>query len=183
MQNIRKFLVVMKVAATMGLYFLAGADSVQARDEGLEDSGLRFVQSFYDWYTSLAASDEKTVSPLETALDARADSFDTTLLEALRRNLAAQKSSPEEVVGLDFDPFLNSQDSAEQYNVGEISNKNDRYFVTVYATGSAEKLKTPAVTAELQRKGDNWIFVDFHYGEESDLMSELKQLEDGRKKK
>ena len=33
---------------------------------------------------------------------------------------AAYKKSPEEIVGLDFDPFLNAQDIAERYLVGKI---------------------------------------------------------------
>ena len=85
-------------------------------------------------------------------------------------------------MGLDFDPFLNSQDPAERYEVGRISHKGDSYFVDIHGVWSDKRHENPDVMAEVLHKNAHWVFVNFHYPEDRDLLAVLKSLRDSRQK-
>jgi hypothetical protein len=110
-------------------------------------------------------------------------------LERSGRNFAASAKSPDEIVGLDFDPFLNAQDKAERYVVGNVSLKQDRYLAEVYGLWSGKKNKTPDVIPELMFQGGRWTFLNFHYvyteegkaPRRDDLLNLLKGLRKERK--
>ena len=80
----------------------AGAAAIPDRD-----LVRNFVSTFYSWYVPIATSDKKEPSST-IAIQKRYDCFDAPLLSALKKDAAAQTASPTEIVGLDFDPFLNS---------------------------------------------------------------------------
>jgi hypothetical protein len=62
-------------------------------------------------------------------------------VKGLKEDLAASKKSPGEIVGLDFDPFLNAQDIAERYLVGKITPKGDHYWVEVFGVWGGRKIR------------------------------------------
>lgn len=142
-----------------------------------------FVQNFYNWYvpialgdTPVSASDASDIALKEKSID-----FIPTLRRALREDSVAQAKVKDEIVGLDFDPFLAAQDPCDRYEVAGISLKNESYWVEVYGVCSGTKNKKPDVVAELRRKDDSWVFVNFHYPEvNSDLLSTLKLLKKER---
>src|SRR5437588_560107 len=83
----------------------------------IEKSCRRFVQSFYDWYVTEALKDNGGPAS-DFALRHRGSVFDPELLQQLKEDSEAQAKAKGEIVGLDFDPFLNSQDPGEQYVAG-----------------------------------------------------------------
>ncbi len=125
-----------------------------------EKSCKDFVQGFYDWYVPHALADNKGPA-WGLALKARESAFTPELLRAIGADLDAQaKSSGDDIVGLDFDPFLNSQDPDKRYVTGAVRLEGERCWVNVRGNLSGSHL-----VAELTRKSGGWGFVNFHYGE------------------
>src|SRR5262245_41509392 len=103
-----------RVAISYLLLLVLHASSVQADDSALAASSREFVQKFYKSYVPKALAGH-TGPAWQFAIDNMSASFDGGLLEALKDDLAAQaQSSGDDIVGLDFDPFLNSQDPAKR---------------------------------------------------------------------
>jgi Protein of unknown function (DUF3828) len=137
----------------------------------------RFVQSFYDWYKGKAGTN------FEAALRDKRSAFDPELFKALQEDIQAQAKVPGEIVGLDFDPIVNSQDPCERYVVGSVTRKGDNYKVQVFGVCSGKKNAKPDVTAELATKDGQWQFTNFHYTYDSGPSSLLAILESPRKER
>jgi hypothetical protein len=179
-----------KVIFRSGLFFLLAASSSFA-GQGTPSQDARkscrdFVQAFYDWYVPVALKHGR-VRPADVALKNKGSEFSPELARALREDSEAQAKVKGDLVGLDFDPFLNSQDPSERYVVGNITPKGDRYWVEIYSLTSGKKSEKPDVVPELTFKDGRWIFVNFHYGqgehsEDENLVSTLKILRADRAK-
>ncbi len=144
-----------------------------------------FVQSFYDWYVPLAQG-ENSVTASDLALKYQTSAFSPELYQALKEDSEAQAKATE-IVGLDFDPFLNTQDPCEHYEVGKIARKGEIYKIDVHSVCSGKKSKEPAVVPEVMRKNGRWVFMNFvyenlikQYPNSADLMSMLKLLRQER---
>jgi hypothetical protein len=73
----------------------------------------QFVQKFYDWYVAREKALTKANGPkdvMEVAMQEKRSCFSPELLKALQEDVAAAHKSPGELVGLDFDPILNTQE-------------------------------------------------------------------------
>jgi hypothetical protein len=138
-----------------------------------------FVQSFYDSYVKLA-SGEHSLSPSEVVLAKRASVLSPQLFRALKADDDAARKVPDEVVGLDFDPFLNTQEEASPCTVGKITLSHGVYMVEVRSKGSTGK--QPDVIAEVGQQSGNLVFVNLIYPGQGDLLSELKTLAKEREK-
>jgi Protein of unknown function (DUF3828) len=150
----------------------------------LEKSCRIFVQSFYDWYVPKALDINETHA-IDEALRSKVFSFTPELAKLLKEDTEAEAKHPGEIVGLDFDPFLSSQDPSERFLVANIIRKGGTYFVEVNGISSAGKREK--VIAELTRKKDQWLFANFHYpkfeqtgSKNADLISILKHLREAR---
>lgn len=178
-----------KVIFRSGLFFLLAASSSFAQGTPAQDakkSCQDFVQAFYDWYVPVALKHGRA-RPADLALKHKGTAFSRELAQALREDSEAQAKVKGDVVGLDFDPFLNSQDPSERYVVGNITPKGDRYWVEIYSLTSGKKSAKPDVVPELMFKDGRWIFVNFHYGEselpeDENLVSTLKTLRANRQR-
>jgi hypothetical protein len=184
--RIRKALVAVLVLIVGQSCLIAQGTPTASPPEGC----AQFVQQFYDWYLAKekALMDAKSEdSAFEVTLRDKQASFSPGLVQALKDDLEASKKSSDEVVGLDFDPFLNSQDTAEKYVVGEVHPKGDHYYVDVFGVWEGKKNPKPDVVPELALEKGKWIFTNFHY-QESDipvnenLVSVLQQLKKDREK-
>src|SRR5262249_29402277 len=87
----------------------------------------KFVEEFYAWYV---AHDKKS-DPLKLALRRKKANFSETLIQRLKEDYKAAAKSPGEIVGLDFDPVLNSQDFADKYVPGRVTQKGRQFEVEV----------------------------------------------------
>lgn len=161
---------------------LAGARQAVVAAEPAEEC-QQFVQKFYDWYLARekALTNEKSQKLVEeVALRQKRSYFSPGLIKALEEDLTAERKSPDEIVGLDFDPFLNSQEMPEKCVVGEVRAKDDHYLVDVFEILDGKKDSKPTVVAELARqKNGQWIFSNFHY-ENDNLVGVLENLKKER---
>lgn len=158
--------------------------SVQAQSENgvnASDSVKVFVQGFYDWYVPKALSSHSTPA-WSTAVKEKGSCFSPELGRNLREDSEAQAKDEGEIVGLDFDPFLNSQDPGRRYSVGKVVPKGDSYLVEVHRIISGKPEAKLTATAEVTGKNGQWYFVNFIYPGGHNLLGVLKALKDDRDK-
>lgn len=139
-----------------------------------------FAEQFYGWYVPIAQR-ENRVPASDIALQKKGSMFASELARALQEDSKAQAKA-QEIVGIDFDPFLNSQDPCERYEVGQVLPKGKNYMVEIRSVCNGVRSKKADVIAEVAQSNDKWIFVNFHYPEGGDLMAILKSLRNDRKK-
>jgi hypothetical protein len=126
-----------------------------------------------------ALGDKTGLRPWDIAISSKRN-FDPRLVQALQEDSTASDKFPNEIVGLDFDPFLNSQNPADRYRAEKVDEQNGSFLVEVYSvSGSKKEL---AVIAEVKKLDGKLIFVNFRYPDVGgDLISVLKELELNRK--
>jgi hypothetical protein len=153
------------------------------KPETIETSCRTFLQSFYKWYLPKGSQETGGRSWNDIVKYKRA-AFGAELFRQLKIDFDAAAKNKEEIVALDFDPFLASQDPCERYVVGNITAKGNNYLVEVYGVCSGKRNKRVDVTPEVSFKDGQWTFVNFHYGKGKgeDLLSILKALRDEREK-
>lgn len=66
--------------------------------------------------------------------------FSPELFHALCEDSETSKKAKGEIVGLDFDPFLNSQDPHARYEVGNVVPAGDSYRVEVLGVSAGRKV-------------------------------------------
>jgi hypothetical protein len=158
--------------------------SVQAQSGNgvnASDSVKAFVQGFYDWYAPKALSSRSTPA-WSTAVKEKGRCFSPELGRKLREDSEAQAKDEGEIVGLDFDPFLNSQDPGRHYGVGNVVPKGSSYLVEVHRIVSGKPEEKLTATAEVTGKNGQWYFVNFIYPNGHNLLGVLKALKDDRDK-
>jgi hypothetical protein len=176
-----------KLAILSSILVAGSSQRALAQDAAALDGECKsYVQKFYDYYVKESGHDSKASLDVR-ALKNKSFSFSPELNSKIMADNAAASKSPGEIVGLDFDPFLNSQENPGKYVAEKVSHKGDRYLVTVYQINGGKKESKPAVTPELEYKNKHWTFVNFHYvGNEpanENLLSILKILKAERRHK
>jgi len=144
-------------------------------NDSLAGAAAQFTQTFYDWY-------HEHNDRFDRAIAERPSVFAPELLKALRDDLAASANSPNEIVGLDWDPFTASQDPCDPYKVDRTTHRGDTVLVAVKGTCTDMAPRPgPDVIAKLTRAGPTWVFVDFrHAGDAGTLLGDLANLRAGR---
>lgn len=149
-----------------------------------ESSCRKFVQHFYDWYLVKARSSNDRASNL--VLKEKSYVLSRELAKQLKEDSDAQNKAKGELVGLDFDPFLNTQDPGfERCTTGKVVAQATSCRVEVSCNFPGQKTQL-LVTPELRFNGSQWRFVNFHYHIDSgddDLLNILKGLREERKPK
>jgi hypothetical protein len=157
---------------TVGFIPLSCHSAAPPSDPDLE-SATRFVNAFYAWYLPSAQKG----SGMQVALHDSSALFSPTLAAALRADGEAQARSPGEIVGLDWDPFLDAQDFCESYEVGPARREGDQVLVEVHGKCSGRNDTLPDVVADLRRDRSTWVFATFRYPRRSsDLLKDLAEL-------
>ncbi len=129
-----------------------------------QQSSLQFVQSFYDWYAA-ESTRSHTTSLLEYALQKRKNSFEQSLYKLLTADVEASKKSPGEIVGLDFDPFFNTNaEPAKSYQVRyhSIKSKDNDSLDILAISGSRKEFETIG-TVNVTQKAGLWQISNIHY--------------------
>jgi hypothetical protein len=139
-------------------------------------SAQQFVQSFYNWYVPIATSPRTTGLACEIALDKRPQAFSEKLYRQMKKETTAQGTSRGRL-GLGADPFLNSQDPAPRYTVGNASKDGGHQNVEVYAVYDGQRREF-ALKARVKQQHGQWVFTDFLYGNGGSLKKQLKMEED-----
>lgn len=175
------------ICLALSLLFPAG-DLLYAQPSGSTNTARscqEFVKSFYNSYARRAFTNSR--GWLIFSLRDRPSVFHPSLLRVFREYQSAPPNTRAETEKLDFDPFLNAQDTAESYTVENFRRNNDAFLVDVYSVSSGGKHEMPDVTPELVSKNGRWLFVNFHYPnsktpEGENLVSILMSLRERRSK-
>ena len=151
-----------------------GSSSVAQRTPSEGDKVRQFVQAFYNWYTPLAVKDPDSV---DIVLRTKSAYLTRRLAVALTKDSAAQAKTPGYIVGLDFDPFMNSQDPDESYKVGLVKRMGYTYRVSIHRKINRRILPAVIVIAEVLRIRGRYRFANFFYPEGGrNLLAILKRL-------
>jgi hypothetical protein len=172
----------MRISAVAVIACVLGAPvhvvSAQSAADTAALSARRAVQRFYDWYVPAAQRAENApVGAL--ALRQRASLFEAALSQALARDTLAQAKAVGEIDGLDFDPFLASQDPCARYTAGIATNQGSTYSVEL--RGNCSRGRIPNAIVEVTRPSGSWMITNIRYPRnKSDLRAILNELEAGR---
>ena len=144
---------------------LAPLDASAAQPEDASEASARaFVQGFYDWYAGkvVAASKGKSAAGYGfiDAVRQRPHGFSPELKRLLEEDVAAASKCPGEVVGLDWDPFLETQESPGAYAVGKVEKAAPGFRVSV-GDRKARGVRNPVAEADVAFVGGHWRFIDF----------------------
>jgi hypothetical protein len=143
------------------------------------EAARRFVLEFYDWYTPKAL--RGNAGPAwHLALKWKPTVFNPPLLRALREDSAASAKAKGDIVGLDFDPFLASQDPESRYPVGKASRRGKFYYVNLHRFLLGKPSPKPVLVAKLENHNGTWRFANFIYSDGNDLMTVLTELKRAR---
>jgi hypothetical protein len=158
-----------------------------------KESARVFVQKFYDWYGTMGALSDKLVKEpdaMALCLNHKPPYFDNKLREGIIEDEQAQAKSPGEIVGLDFDPIANAQDTRTGFQTGNVQQHGDKFFVDVHDIKKGQSIKAilaaPLVlTAEVVQLNGHWEFINFIYPKSDgggNLLDMLKSLKSDRAK-
>jgi hypothetical protein len=168
------------IALLVGLACAATAAAQDAQPQSRKpqatgNSCRSFVQKFYDWYVPMAL-DERVWRAWDVAVRRKPQAFTPELVTLIRRDTEAQQKATKatgELVELDFDPFLNSQDPSEKFRVKNVTRKNGGCLAEIRGLSGSEARET--VVAEVLCKSGHCRFVNFHYPDHgTDLLGILK---------
>lgn len=156
-----------------------------AQNTAVTKSATEFVRTFYAWYVPLALKSDAT----ETTLRNKPQVLSPELYRALKGYYETEAKSKGETVGLDFDPFLNSQDPCPNFEVGQANARGNRIQVEIYGVCSGKKSEKPDLVAEVTHDHGVWKFTNFLYPTETkadpksgDLLTILKGIAEDRKR-
>lgn len=110
--------------------------------------------------------------------------FSPVIIAALQADSVAAVRAPGEVVGLDMDPFLNSQDPCDHYAPSAVRRDGSTFLVDVHGSGGCPRRSGPDVIVRVAFEGTTPVFVNFLYPPSNDdLLHLLTQLAADRAKK
>ena len=155
--NCMKKLLCRFVVLTMPCCVIARAQSGR---ESLK-SPQEFVQSFYNWYGPVALSG-KNPPTWNSVLELKKQEFSPLLIRLLKEDAMAQ-SKCNELMSFDFDPFLNTQEPAERYEVVASSQQGRTLKAEVYAVRFGKRGEKPEVVVKLAQQDGNFQIVNFLY--------------------
>src|ERR1700730_1157258 len=141
--------------------------SLNAKDTAIE--AHEFVQKFYNWYVPFSAH-SKTLACKEV-LKAHPEYFSRALAPMLKKNIADMERTGG--LGLDFDPFLNSQDPPSKYVVGPADGTDEGYAMKVYSVRDGRRASKPDVIAVVENQHNSWVLTNFHYPEQGTSLRQL----------
>jgi len=140
-------------------------------------SAAQFVRTFYAWYVPAAQAG----TGLQSAMRDSTALFTPSLVRALEADGEAQAKNPDEVVGLDGDPFLDAQDFCPPYQVGSARRDAGAVLVELRGNCPGRTDSMPDVLAEVHGSAGAWVFTNFRYPtRDSDLMKDLDELRRAR---
>lgn len=146
---------------SMAAIVLSPLPSAVAQDAGQqkqEQSCKDFVQGFYNWYLGQSAVNAKsqTAGPAwDDVVRLRPQALTPELLTLLKADLAASEANHDDIVGLDWDPFLATQDPSTNFMVASAVVNNGRCNAVV--NGIAHGKKRETVMPELSPTGATWV--------------------------
>jgi hypothetical protein len=135
---------------------------IYEKDGTERDAVYEFATGFYDWY--VAASSDKGYSELLDRKEMRI-AVAPELLRALKEDSEAGKqTSSEEIGGLEFDPFIDTEEApCDRYIVGKINPNGEDYWADIHGITDNSYNMKPDFIAEIKKSNGSWIISNFHY--------------------
>ncbi|WP_316415776.1 hypothetical protein [Mesoterricola silvestris] len=164
------------LAYGMGIALPISLSAQPARPVAATSNIESFVQNFYNWYAPMAIRGGGDQSAWEVAIKKKGSLFTPQLLKALKADSDAQAKTPGEIVGIDFDPFLSSQDPVKRYVVGKVVQDGDKYLIEIFGVQPGKMKERPDVIAEVTALEGKFQFSNFNYQKNRDLLDVLKKL-------
>jgi hypothetical protein len=146
-------------------------------------SCIRFATEFFRWYVPLTQKMAGDGPPFRLAIEQRPTAFAPELLRALRIDAQAQAKAKGEIVGIDFDPFVGSQDPADHYSIRNAVEKDKLCTLEVWRDSTHDNAETPQHADAIAELGfaAGWRFTNFKYPDvNADLLRTLALLRKGR---
>ena len=144
------------------------------RVETEEEKSCRvFVQGFYDWYFDRLNRQNKGQSDGSSADDVvrlKPELLTARLRQMLKEDRDAASKNADEIVGLDFDPYINAQDWEGKYSVESAAVSGSTCRASVWGADAGKKREM--VDPELESNKGKWVFVNFHYPGSPDARNE-----------
>jgi hypothetical protein len=153
----------------------ASPRATQAQPVNVDVAGaVASIQAFYDWY--VPASDSNRGGPAWYAAFGRTPPIlSSELLQALRADSANKARTPGDLVGLDFDPLLASQDPCARYEVGQGSIDRDTVRLALHAVCNGERSAQPELLLLVTQHEANWLIENVQYSHaQTDLLAILR---------
>jgi hypothetical protein len=135
-------------------------------------SARAFAEDFYAWYAPRALGND-TVEGWNHTLKLIRWDLNDELANLLESDTAAQAKC-RQLVGIDFDPFLYTQEPIDHHRVGRVLRIGPAYKAEVFRVVNGTPNDKPDVTAEFRKKDEHWVFLNFLYPSGSDLITILK---------
>lgn len=139
-----------------------------------DGSASAFVTRFYERYLDAARADPSAMPWVARLMD-DGDCFGEALGQALRADVRAQAGASGEIVGIDFDPFLASQDP-EGYRLGSVQCTEERCRVELSMDSGGRKSAIDPVFILVDKRDGQWRIVDVEYSDRSRLLQVLTAL-------
>ena len=138
------------------VWALIGALPACIGAQPVAESAQRAVQRFYDWYVP---RQEHAGGPdtWMVALTRGPLQVDPELVRWFRIDSTAQARAKGEIDGIDWDPFLASQDPCKAYTTAPPIIEGVRVYIPVHCRGQ----KAPAVLVEVRHVKTGWMIVEW----------------------
>jgi hypothetical protein len=151
---------VIAVVAIVG----AARSTVGAQTQSATDH----VQQFLNWYTVQLVSD----SGWKVVHRHRAELLGPDLVALLRADEAAKDKSPDQPVGMDWDPFIGVEEPCELYRAVEQPPQLPLVVVSVFEACRGRDAER--VRVELTRRDDKWVMTNFYYVDRGRIVADLR---------
>jgi hypothetical protein len=140
-----------------------------------DSSAVAFASAFYAAY--VPRGNAGGLAAVDSLIAERPELFAPPLLRALAQDAAARQAARGEIVGLDFDPFLDSQDPCERYEVSKGTRVGATVHVDVHAVCQGQRSVAPTVIAVVESGGSGPMLADVMYPVPgTSLIQVLRQL-------
>ena len=136
-----------------------------------DSSAVAFVRQFYAAYAPRAIA--QGLSATDSIIIQQPAAFAPELLAALRQDAADRAAAKGEIAGLDFEPFLATQDPCQSYEVGEARRTGGSVGVSVYGVCQGKRTPQPVVIAEVTPTAETWQLANVRYPDGGDLLTIL----------
>ncbi|MBL0937716.1 MAG: hypothetical protein IBJ03_02415 [Gemmatimonadaceae bacterium] len=148
-------------ALLFALSLLLACGTTESRQAGDEADAAQFVRGVYAAY--LPRSERSGIGALDSLILEQPESFSDSLRAGLLRDASRRRENPGEIVGLDFDPLLASQDPCEDYVPGTAIRVDSLVRVAIHSVCQGVRSADAVVVAEMVRRGTQWQFTNFIY--------------------
>ena len=168
------------LATVLALSTLTASSARAQRPETATPAARTFVERFITRYngqfkeTPDRPADWNPLTLIERSLT-------PDLVRALEEDRAAAAANQDEIVGLDFDPFTNSQDPCETYAAGRTAQRADTTMVEIVGQCHGQNPLIPDAVYLLVRSGGEFKIADIVYPQGGSLHGVLRELARMRK--